>query len=154
MNRVTADKTKYNAIVAFIDGTILQQVSDLVLNPPLVDRYKSLKDRILERFADSDESRLRKLLTGISLGDKKNFASSSRYEGTCKLPNQCQAILPISSEDLDKLAAMADKICDISLSAVCGISTERTRNTRNVKQSEDDLAAKLNTVVNRLDNME
>lgn len=69
MNRVISDKT----IVASIDGTSLQQVSDLMLDPPERDPYITLKTRVLERFADSDDKCLRKHLSEIANGDRKPF---------------------------------------------------------------------------------
>lgn len=167
MNRVTADKTKYNAIVASIDGSILQQVSDLVLHPPANDRYLALKTRILERFADSDESRLKKLLTGVSLGDKKpshllrdmkELAGTGLSTAALKslwlqrLPTQCQAILSISTaEDLDKLSAMADKICDISISEICTISSSSSNASNSKHNSNDSVNSKLDTLIRRMD---
>lgn len=164
MNRITSDRTKYNAIVASIDGNILQNVSDVVINPPQNNRYVTIKTRVLERFADSDESRLRKLLTGLSLGDKKpsqllremrELAGTGLSVAVLKslwlqrLPAQCQAILSISSEEIDKVAAMADKICEISVSEICSVKAD-SKNHNN----DNSLASKIDVLIKRIDKIE
>lgn len=125
MNRITSDKSRYYTVVAAIESTVLDQVSDLVLNPPLNGLYTALKARLLNVFADSEQSRLKKLLSQIELGDQKpsNLLREMRnLAGGCinadilktlwlqRLPSNMQAILSVSSEDLDRLVVMADKI--------------------------------------------
>lgn len=145
-SRIVVDKTKYHTAVAAIDSSILSQVSDVVLNPPSENLYLNLKTKILERFADSDECRLKKLLTGLILGDKRpsqllremrelagNGLSANALKSLWlqRLPSQCQAILTVSEDDLDRLALMADKISNVygseiySISECSEISTEK-----------------------------
>lgn len=129
MNRITSDTHKYYTVVAAIESTILHQVSDLVLTPPEQNMYKSLKQRLLDVFAVSEQSRLKKLLGEIQIADQKpscllremrNLAGTSISSDILKtlwlqrLPSNIQAILSISSEDLDKLVTMADKIFETS----------------------------------------
>lgn len=125
MNRITVDKSKYYTVVAAIESTVLDQVSDLVLNPPENGLYTALKRRLLDVFADSEQGRLKKLLSQIDLGDQKpsnllremrSLAGSSISSDILKtlwlqrLPSNMQAILSISAENLDRLVVMADKI--------------------------------------------
>lgn len=125
MNRITSDKAKYFTVVAAIESTILNQVSDLVLDPPDTNRYTTLKTRLLDVFVDSEQSRLKKLLGEIELADQKpsfllremrNLAGTSISADLLKtlwlqrLPSNIQAILSISSETIDRLVVMADKI--------------------------------------------
>ena len=56
---------------ASIESEILSQVSDVILNPPETEEYTTLKRCLLERFADSEEQRLKKLITDLDLGDKR-----------------------------------------------------------------------------------
>lgn len=136
-SRISLDKTKYHTAVTAIDSSILSQVSDIVLNPPTENLYLNLKTKLLERFADSDESRLKKLLTGLVLGDKrpsqllremKELAGNGLGAEALKslwlqrLPSQCQAILSISEDDIDRLATMADKIINVYISEASAIS--------------------------------
>lgn len=67
---VASEKTKYHTIVSTIESEIAAQVSDIILDPPADTPYSTLKERLLERFADSEEKRLKKLLGEIELGDR------------------------------------------------------------------------------------
>lgn len=163
MNRVTSDRTKYNSVIASLDSSVLAQVRDVVFSPPEADMYDTLKKRVLERFADSDETRLKRLLTGLSLGDKKpshllrdmrDLAGTGLSEAVLKslwlkhLPNQCQAILSVSNEPVESLALLADKICEVSLFESCSLSS--TSESIN----EGGILAQLKNLSVRFENLE
>lgn len=129
LNRITSDRSKYNMVVSAIESSILHQVSDLVLNPPETGLYIALKTRLLDVFAESEQSRLKKLLGEIELGEQKptsllremrSLAGDSITADLLKtlwlqrLPSNIQGILSISSEGIESLAVMADKIYETS----------------------------------------
>lgn len=132
LNQIRSDKSKYHTVVAAIESTILHQVSDLVLNPPTVGLYPALKARLLEVFADSEQTRLKKLLGELQIADQKpsqvlremrNLAGNTVPAEIVKslwlqrLPATTQAILSVSTEDVDRLVVIADKIHETSISA-------------------------------------
>jgi hypothetical protein len=138
INNIVEDNIRYKMVVASLDAVVLEQVSDVVLSPPNMNQYETLKSRILERFADSDGARLKKLLTGLSLGDKrpshllremKELAGSGIGDRAIKslwlqrLPSQTQAILSVCSVNTDQLAIMADKICEVNTGEACAASS-------------------------------
>lgn len=159
-SRITVDRTMYNAAVMSIDSSVLSQVSDIVLNPPNENKYLTLKNRLLERYTDSDTARLKKLLTEMTLGDKKpshllremrenagsNVAGRGLGEDALKslwlqrLSTQCQAILSTSNESLENIATMADKIYEVSGPEICSISSA---NASNSGSSENSLVNKI-----------
>lgn len=51
ISQIRSDRSKYNAIVATIDSLVIQQMSDIFLNPPETQRYLPIKNRVLERYA-------------------------------------------------------------------------------------------------------
>ena len=126
---ITSDNTKFHSVVAAIDTDILTYVSDLVRCPPETDKYKSLKERIVGQFSQSETSRLRSLLQEIQLGDKKpsqllremkDLAQNKLSDDMLgqlwkqRLPLNCQQILSVSTQPLDSLASLADKITEVS----------------------------------------
>lgn len=136
LHRITNERTKYFIILADLDTEILSQVSDIVMNPPQ-DAYKQIKQRLIEHFSISEEHRIKTLLTNLEIGDKKpsallremkNLANGGvtddflRTMWLQRLPSQTQAILATSSEPLDNLVKMADKIGDIQVSRISNIS--------------------------------
>ncbi|XP_066151499.1 uncharacterized protein [Euwallacea fornicatus] len=133
---ITVDHTKYHHVVATVDSEILDQISDFLDNPPTSNRYEGIKARLIALFAESDESRLRKLLSRMDPGDKKpslllnemrslgGSAVSSevlKILWTQQLPTSTQSILAGSSEPLDKMANLADKIADIVQPHACTV---------------------------------
>ncbi|GFY76197.1 uncharacterized protein TNIN_173961 [Trichonephila inaurata madagascariensis] len=60
---ISNDTTKYNIVDAALDENVLDFVVDILSNPPHDDKYETLKNALLNRLTDTEESRLKKLLT-------------------------------------------------------------------------------------------
>lgn len=71
---VTRDDTKFYHIIAKVDQTVLCHISDLVANPPEVDKYAAIKNRLLKRFEMSPQAKMEKLLNSCDLGEANSFA--------------------------------------------------------------------------------
>ncbi|GFT38281.1 transposon Tf2-6 polyprotein [Nephila pilipes] len=135
---ISQDATKYNIVVAALDENVLDFVVDILSDPPENEKYNTLKKALLNRLTDTEESRLKKLLTDLELGYKrpsdllrqmKSLAGNSISDEIIKslwlqrLPQQTQAILTISNDTLDKIAEMADKIIAVySSSEICQVT--------------------------------
>lgn len=142
---ITDDKTKFHKIVSVLDTRILASVRDIVQSPPSSEAYQALKGRVLDRFSRSEATRLRMLLQDLMLGDKKpsqllmemkNLAGTNITDDILRtlwlqrLPTNAQQILSVSSESLEGLAKVADKICEISNPVViAGTSSEPNYDT-------------------------
>lgn len=70
-HRITSDNSKYTHLVTALDADTMQEVSDILRNPPTADRYDNLKQALLTRLTDSADRQLHKALTEIQLGDMK-----------------------------------------------------------------------------------
>lgn len=124
--RIRSDDVKYNSVIRHLDQQALATVADIVENPPASEKYTRLKEALISRFSDSEEKRIRQLLAGLELNDKK---SSDLLHETRQLANgaiadnvlltiwlqhlpQCvQATLAVVEDcPLVKLAELADKI--------------------------------------------
>lgn len=165
---ITQDSTKYHTIVASIETDVLAQVSDIITSPPATEMYDTLKNRLVEIFTDSEERRLKKLLQDIDLGDKRpsillrqmqDLAGNRVGENLLKslwlqrLPTQMQAILTTSSDDLSKLAVMADKIADVTyLSDINAISAKpEVTEVRELKATISDLQSQISELTNKFE---
>lgn len=99
--RITSDNVKYNAIVRHLDEQTMQAVADVIERPPDEDKYQILKDALIARFSDSEEKRLRLLIAGIELGDKRpsevsvnsNNWRANALQTTCYKHSGCSAYL-------------------------------------------------------------
>lgn len=142
--RITSDLTKYNTVVSSLDGAILSQVSDVILNPPNVNLYVTLKSKLLERFEESEQSRLNTLLTSLTLGDKKpthllrqmrELAGGNIGDSALKslflqrLPHQAQAMFSISDQSLDQIANLADRFIEVTSCSVAAVQVNTADTT-------------------------
>lgn len=138
---ITADETKYNYVVSQIDSRLSYEVEDLVINPPGKDRYSWIKEEMIRRFSTSESQKVRQLLSGEELGDRKptqflrhlrslagkTFSDDKimRELWLQRLPRNAQAILTAQADlSLDKVAELADKILEVNPVSVCTVSTE------------------------------
>ncbi|GFT68950.1 retrovirus-related Pol polyprotein from transposon 17.6 [Trichonephila clavipes] len=137
---ISSDDTKYSALVANLDAETLFYVSDIVLSPPNSDKYHTLSQRLITQFSDSETQKIKKLLTDLQLEDEKpshllrkmkelsngqlqdDFLQSLWLQ---RMPPHIQTVLSASSEPLDKLANIADKVSEVvgSSSTICAATT-------------------------------
>ncbi|XP_055622471.1 uncharacterized protein LOC129766043 [Toxorhynchites rutilus septentrionalis] len=68
---ITKDETKFYHIVAKVDQSVISHIADLVSTPPAQDKYKTVKELLIARFALSPESRLERLLGSFDPGDMR-----------------------------------------------------------------------------------
>lgn len=128
---VKSDSTKYFTVISSLDSVALQGVADFITSPlPATGKYELLKKCIIERFAESTEKQLRKVLTDIELGDKtpshllremKLLAGNNISDSVLRtlwlqrLPSSVQMVLATADTlDTDKMAVTADKIAEVS----------------------------------------
>lgn len=125
---VTKDETKFYHIVAKVDQSVICHIADLVSTPPQQDKYKSVKDRLIARFALSPEVRLERLLGSFDLGDMRPTHLLAKMQELAnglnvndnllkmlflqRMPSHIRPILSISDGTLAKLAEMADKMVE------------------------------------------
>lgn len=145
---IVCDLTKYNHVVAAIDPDTLSTVSDILLSPPNENKYETLKQRLIQEFSQSETQKIRQLVSELQLGDEKpshllrkmrelaGTAFSDDFLKTLflqRLPSEMQTILSISTESVDNLAKMADKIAEVRIdnpgNAVMAMNQHINRNS-------------------------
>lgn len=128
-SRIVKDDTKYNIAVAHISEKYVEQVEDVIMDPPDTGKYEALKAALVKRLTDSDSSRVRKLLESEEIGDRKpsqffrdlkNLATSSISDDfvlvlwKSRLPLETQRVLAVSSvTETSALLEMADSVHEI-----------------------------------------
>lgn len=157
LNNISQDQTKYYAVVSALNSEALSYVSDIVKNPPTSNLYKTLKERLIAEFSDSEQKRVKDLLLNTVLGDEKpshllrkmrQLAQDKVGEEFLKtlwiqrLPKETQAILSVSDGDLDKLAQMGDKIIEVSIPQVAAMQgqPDHDRNKFDVSELRTEIA--------------
>ncbi|GFQ93683.1 transposon Tf2-6 polyprotein [Trichonephila clavata] len=127
---INQDETKFNYLVAQLDPKFIENIWDIIQSDEK-NKYSCAKSRLLSTFKESEEKSIKKLLTGISLGDmkpsqllrkRKSLAGDNITEKVLrtlwldKLPDSIKNILAVSSKNLENLCVMADKIFEINSS--------------------------------------
>lgn len=142
LSRTTSDEARYRHVIVSLDQSILPMVADIVMAPPEKNKYEALKQRIIGAFGESDETKLRRLIRGNEMNDEKpshflqrlrNLASGQCSDTVIRtlfleqLPAGIRKILAIcETADLNKLAAQADKIAEISQATVAAVGSSST----------------------------
>ncbi|KAM8702111.1 hypothetical protein ACLKA7_017676 [Drosophila subpalustris] len=161
---ITADKTKFHTVLASIESCVISQITDAILNPPAVDMYGNLKRNIIERFCESEQKKIQKLLSDIDLGDRRPTQLLNELRGLAKdrinedflksfwmqrLPPHAQAILQASNDDLSGMAKLADKILEVE-----GLAHMNVASVAVPAGSTSLPAHSLHEIVTRLDSLE
>lgn len=146
-SRITSDETKYIAVLKALDAETIDEITDVVVNPPNRDKYNNLKNTIIQRFSKSREKQVSRLLNELSLDNKKpsqllrqmrDLAAGGVGDDVLhslwinRMPIQIRPMLVMTgSLDLDTMAEMADRIIDtICISQVMATSTLPTRSSQ------------------------
>lgn len=130
IEQIRSENNKFNHLVANLEPRILENIWDIITNDEIPNKYTAAKTRLLSIFKESDDKQLKKLLTGLELGDLKPSQLYRRMKSLSsgelsekglktlwleKLPDSIKNILvTVGHEDVEKLAEMADKILDMN----------------------------------------
>ncbi|KAG8184532.1 hypothetical protein JTE90_012621 [Oedothorax gibbosus] len=69
---ITAELTKFHRVVPALQPEELSIVGvDLIITPAPVTPYTAIRNRLCAQYADTEDERLRELISGLQLGDKK-----------------------------------------------------------------------------------
>ena len=140
---ITAQKTKYDYIVASLSPEFATEVRDLILRPPADRPYDTLKQQLITRTADSEQRRLQQLFRSEELGDRKPSQLLRRMQQLLgdkaaaadgaflrelflqRLPSNVRIVLASTNDaiSLEELAQLADKIMDVASPSVSAITT-------------------------------
>ena len=139
INKITRGDTKFDHILAILDSATLEFISDIVLSPPAEGcKYEALKKKLIASFAESEEKKLRRLLTVNTIGDQKptHFLQFMRNSGGGQvsdsllkaifmeqMPDNIRAILIGNKGTLDEVAEQADKIMEQLSPSISAVST-------------------------------
>lgn len=169
---ILLERTKFNYVIAALDNETLKVVRDLVIEPPALTPYTTFRHEVINRIGATQEKKLQLLLGDLHLGDRSPtqllrqmtaLSNGSLAEPALKslwlqrLPPNAQAILKASSEPLNQLATLADRILEITLpQPIHSIKNEETvsilqsiselqTELKNLRQSQDNYGARART---------
>ena len=124
IRNISVELTKFYHVVAALDGTTAQRVSDILEIPPRENPYNILKKRLINAFALSDRERAAQILELNDLGDRKPSALMDHLLGLVgdrsseflvrevflrSLPDKISIVVAASTSGLRDLALEADR---------------------------------------------
>jgi hypothetical protein len=124
---IALDQTKYNYAITALDPATLQEIRDILVNPPAENRYDYLKAEVTRRLTPSTDRRVRRLLDVEEMGDRTPSAFLRHLRtlgGTvpedilrtlwmARLPQTAQSVIAAQvGAPLDSLASMADAVVE------------------------------------------
>lgn len=126
-NKVTNDYTKFAVAVNSLDARAAELVSDIILKPPLQDRYQRLRETVILRMGKSLSERMQQVLHFERIGDRtpsefwrhlrsivEDTAISDetlRYVWLTQLPIAVQsAVVARETDGINSLLSVADKV--------------------------------------------
>lgn len=126
---ISKEETKFYYLLSYLDAQHIENVADIIRSTSCTTKYSEAKKTILEVSKESESKQLHKLLHGLDLGQLKpsqllqkmlSLAGDNvgdklvRQLWLEKLPESVRNVVVVSNEELKKVAAMADKILDLS----------------------------------------
>ncbi|GFU55873.1 uncharacterized protein TNCV_2255631 [Trichonephila clavipes] len=150
----------FSYLVAQLEPRVLEDIWDIVKDPN-PNKHSAAKERLLKIFVESENKKIKRLLTGIELGDmlpSQLLRKMGALTGTDvsekalrtlwldKMPNSVKCIVIVSEKHLDKIAVMADKIVEmaprtIDVAAVQKDSTGVDQLMAKIATLEDQIAS-------------
>lgn len=132
----------YELLVGQLDRQDVDEISDIILDPPADHKYEALKTRLIQVYGETEQRQVQRLLSEMELGDMKpsqllrrmkNLARTDISDSTLRimwanhLPQSVRAVLTVSetimkTSDLSELSLVADKIHEQSRAEVSAVS--------------------------------
>ncbi|GBN10788.1 hypothetical protein AVEN_205025-1 [Araneus ventricosus] len=70
INGITSEETKFNYLVAQLESRYIENIWDIIKDTGS-QKYSAAKDRLMQTFRESETQQIKRLLTGLELGDMK-----------------------------------------------------------------------------------
>ena len=161
---ITAQKTKYDYVVASLSPEFATEVRDLILHVP-DNPYDTLKQQLIQRTCLPEQRRLRQLFHSMELGDRKPTQLLRRMRQLLRdgataaevpllrelflqrLPSNVRMVLASSVEDksLEEIAESADKIIDVAPPNVSAITPPTPDTVEALVKRMEELVSTLST---------
>ncbi|KAL4707188.1 hypothetical protein ACJJTC_009952, partial [Scirpophaga incertulas] len=71
VQKIISEDTKFNHLISQIEPKLVEHLWDIITNSDEISKYTKCKERLLAIYKDSENKRMKTLLTGIELGDNK-----------------------------------------------------------------------------------
>lgn len=141
--RVTSQTQKFHHVIATLPPDIAAEIRDLVLTPPAVTPYDTLKAELIHRTTSSEQRRLQQLLTSEELGDRKPTQLLRRLQQLLgekaptfdvallrelflqRLPTSVRMVLAAAAGlNIEDLAKLADSVMEVAVPSIAQVQNQ------------------------------
>lgn len=171
LSRIKSDICKYNHIISSLPQDVAESIADILENPPKNDLYIYLKNNLISRHSLSIEGRIKKLISGEQMCDRKPsefYRALKQLAGTSgtvgedlilklwltRLPNLINiALIPHKTEDVSKVLNVADQIWEaMQENNISLVSANQASSSSRVTQPvpSDNISEKINSLQNEI----
>ncbi|BHF70504.1 hypothetical protein SprV_0301355500 [Sparganum proliferum] len=135
---ITRQETMFNRPQRSLPDEYAEDLCDLLIQRPSDQPYDKLKEALVKRVAMTEERRLRQLLTGEELGNRKpsqllrrmqQLVGERKFETSIlrqlflqRLPLDVQTVLAVSRGSIEELAELADKVMALRVPETSAVS--------------------------------
>ncbi|BHF77218.1 hypothetical protein SprV_0502032200 [Sparganum proliferum] len=163
---ITRQETMFNHLQRSLPDEYAEEVCDLLIHRPLEQPYDKLKEALVKRVAMTEERRLRQLLTGEELGDRKHsqllrrmqqLVGERKFETSIlrqlflqRLPLDVQTVLAVSQGSIEELAELADKVMTLRVPETSAVSHAASPISQEYDQRIDRLEQLVMQLTNQL----
>uniref|UniRef100_A0A5S6QJ04 DUF7041 domain-containing protein n=1 Tax=Trichuris muris TaxID=70415 RepID=A0A5S6QJ04_TRIMR len=154
LRSITSQQTKFNYVTSSLSWEYAAEVRDLILSPPTVQPYDTLKEQLIKRTASSELRRLQQLLAAEDLGDRKPSQLLRHMQQLLgnktwsvddalfrelllqRLPSSVRMILASSIETMSvqTLAEIADRILEVTPTTVSSVNMTVNDEVKELRQ--------------------
>lgn len=71
MTQIEDDDERFHLLKMLVEPETYQQVGNIITSPPPTEKYNTLRDAIIKAFTESEAQRLKSLLSGIQLDNRR-----------------------------------------------------------------------------------
>lgn len=169
--KISKDETKYCLTIAALPAETCESVIDIIAEPPIANKYTTLKTTLITRHSASESKRLETLLEKVELGDRKPSALFRSMKQTAggtfdqeiikklwlrRLPQALNiALVSVGDKPTDDLISIADKIFEAT-EASSSINTISNNFSTNSQQNHtnNNLEQRLSRLENMISNLQ
>ncbi|KAI5636538.1 hypothetical protein NE865_10783 [Phthorimaea operculella] len=163
-----SDNQRYALLLQQLKEEDLRHLTDILKNPPTENKYKTVKERLIASYEQSNVQNFEKLIGEQELSDQKptqllrrlpDLGAGVLTEDGLKihwmkqLPVHMRTVLAINTEvQLDKLALMADKMLEYTaVASIAPLSIEQQQANQSDQLSKQisELTAKVDELYNK-----
>ena len=165
---ITISKTKFDHVVSCLSPEFATEVLDLLLCPPSENPYEMLKEQLTKWTSDSEQCRIKELLSVEEIGNRKPTEVLRRIQQLLggmaatmddtlirelflqRLPPNVRMVLTPSASalSLNQLAELADRIVEASPTST--ISAVNQDTTTKLADQVTQLTERLNTLASEM----